>query len=230
MGHTWQAGSHLKVWNVFAGAAALENSGSAESAAHGHQDMPHVARFTPTCSCTRTRTPAHGHPCTSVRVGDEDWRRRPHEQAHTARPRPGPTKPDARPREPRTRRSPPRAQNATLAESRGAVAGSPDREWPRHPEQGSPQRQNRRRHLQRAPEDPWARKRLPAGRSLGTWEDAKACHPRVESHQPERMAGESARQERRSRQKGMMERRGDRGVGRPATSRETERTLTETTK
>lgn len=70
----------------------------------------------------------------------------------------------------------------------------------------------------------------PAGRSLGTWEDAKVCHPRVESHQPERMAGESARQERRSRQKGMMERRGDRGVGRPATSRETERTLTETTK
>lgn len=106
LGHTWQAGSHLKVWNVFAGAAALENSGSAESAAHGHQDMPHVARFTPTCSCTRTRTPAHGHPCTSVRVGDEDWRRRPHEQAHTTRPRPGPTKPDARPREPRTRRSP----------------------------------------------------------------------------------------------------------------------------
>lgn len=106
MGHTWQEGSHLKVWNVFAGAAALENSGSAESAARGHQDMPHVARFTPTCSCTRTRTPAHGHPCTSVRVGDEDWRRRPHEQAHTARPRPGPTKPDARPREPRTRRSP----------------------------------------------------------------------------------------------------------------------------
>lgn len=185
----------------------------------------------------RARAHARAHLHTDIRVRACVWGtktggggRMNRRTQHGPGPAPRSPERDARPREPRPREPRTRAQNATLAESRGAVTGSPDREWPRHPEQGSPQRQNRRRHLQRAREDPWTRKRLPARRSLGTWEDAKACRPRVESHQPERMAGESARQERRSRQKGMMERRGDRGVGRPATSRETERTLTETTK